>query len=584
MITEGQLDYPARRLFVLALFAAAAVVLSWQLVELHVYRKDFLQYQGDARHLRVVNIATHRGMILDRNGEALALSTPVDSLWANPREIMMDSAQRTALARLLKVDIDHLQRLLASRKAREFVYLKRHVHPEIAHKAMKLAIPGLSLQREYRRYYPTGEVTAHVIGFTDIDDAGQEGIELAFDEWLRSNPGTKRVIKDRLGHIVENVESIKPAVPGKNLQLSIDMRLQYSAYRTLKEAVHNNKARSGSLVLLDVSTGEVLAMVNQPAYNPNNRKEFHSARYRNRAAIDVFEPGSTVKPFTVAAALLSGKYRPDTRIDTSPGMYKVGSYTVQDVRNYGEIDVTRVIQKSSNVGISKIALSLDPEHLWETFSGFGFGVETGSGFPGESAGLLSEYRNWREIEQATLAFGYGISMTTLQLARAYMILAAGGKNVPVTFLKQDDKASTQYSDPVIGEDTARKIINMLEEAVSRDGTGALARVPGFRIAGKTGTVRKSRDGGYYEHKYVSLFAGMAPASNPRFVMAVMINEPTGAEYYGGKVAAPVFSHVMSDALRLMNITPDSLDSISNRYAGLDAAVPQVPEIAGAGKL
>jgi len=584
MITETSLNYPARRIFILALFVASVTVLCWQLVELHVFRKDFLQYQGDARHLRVVSIATHRGMILDRNGEALALSTPVDSLWANPREVMMDSASRASLARLIKIDIDHLQRLLANRKAREFVYLKRHVHPEIVHEVMKLGIPGVSLQREYRRYYPTGEVTSHVIGFTDIDDAGQEGVELAYDKWLKSKPGSKRVIKDRLGHIVENVESIKAANPGKNLQLSIDMRLQYAAYRALKEAVHNHKARSGSLALLDVSTGEVLAMVNQPSYNPNNRKEFHSNRYRNRAVTDVFEPGSTVKPFTVAAALSSGEYRPDTTVNTYPGKYKVGEFTVQDIRNYGEIDVTRVIQKSSNVGISKIALSLDKEHLWETFSGFGFGVETGSGFPGESAGLLTEYRNWHEIEQATLAFGYGISMTTLQLAKAYMVIASGGNAKPITFVKQDGDESGQRRNPVLSPEIASEIISMLEKAVGREGTGVLANVPGYRIAGKTGTVRKSRGGGYHDDKYVSLFAGLAPASAPRFVMVVMINEPTGTHYYGGKVAAPVFSRVMSDALRLMNITPDNLDSMSDQFARLDNEDARIPVTAEAGKL
>jgi cell division protein FtsI (penicillin-binding protein 3) len=584
MITETSLNYPARRIFILALFVSAVTVLCWKLVELHVFRKDFLQYQGDARHLRVVSIATHRGMILDRNGEALALSTPVDSLWANPREVMMDSASRASLAKLIKIDIDHLQRLLANRKAREFVYLKRHVHPEVAHEVMKLGIPGVSLQREYRRYYPTSEVTSHVIGFTDIDDAGQEGIELAYDKWLKSKPGSKRVIKDRLGHIVENVESIKAANPGKNLQLSIDMRLQYAAYRALKEAVHNHKARSGSLALLDVSTGEVLAMVNQPSYNPNNRKEFHSNRYRNRAVTDVFEPGSTVKPFTVAAALSSGEYRPDTTVNTYPGKYKVGEYTVQDIRNYGEIDVTGVIQKSSNVGVSKIALSLDKEHLWETFSGFGFGVETGSGFPGESAGLLTEYRNWHEIEQATLAFGYGISMTTLQLAKAYMAIAAGGNAKPITFLKQEGDESGQRRNPVVSPEIAAEIIRMLEKAVGREGTGMLANVPGYRIAGKTGTVRKSRGGGYHDDKYVSLFAGLAPASAPRFVMVVMINEPTGTQYYGGKVAAPVFSRVMSDALRLMNITPDNLNSMSDQFARLENADAQIPVTAEAGEL
>lgn len=546
--------YTLRRMLLLLLLLLAVGLLVWRAVYLQVFNRDFLQSEGDARHLRVVSIPAHRGMIMDRNGEPLAISTPVDSIWAVPEEL---AAQREALpvvARLLRVDLESLQRMLSGRMDREFVYLKRHVNPDLAQKIISLEVPGLFTQREYRRYYPASEVTAHVVGFTDIDDQGQEGLELAYNDWLQGTPGSKRVIKDRLGRIVEDVESIQASSPGKDLTLSVDRRIQYLAYRELKAAVQQHKARSGSAVLLDVQTGEVLAMVNQPSYNPNNRKQMRSSQFRNRAITDVFEPGSTIKPFTIATALESGKYTPITRIETAPGYYRVGSYTVRDHINYGSINVTRVITKSSNVGASKIALSLDPEQMWSMFNRVGFGSVSASAFPGESAGLMTHYSRWHDIERATMSFGYGLSVTPLQLAHAYSILAADGLNRPVSFLKQTRAVTGER---VISAPVTQQVRTMMETVISQEGTGSRASVQGYRVAGKTGTVHKSTAGGYSDDRYISVFAGMAPASRPRLVLVVMINEPAGEEYYGGQVAAPVFSNMMSGALRLMNIAPDN---------------------------
>ncbi len=562
-------DYPARRGLLLGMLLLAVLVLLWRIVDLQVLRKDFLQYQGDARHLRVVQVAAHRGMITDRHGETLAMSTPVDSVWANPKELSMDHQQQSALAKLLGVSTDQIQEKLASRGGREFVYLKRHVLPQLAHKVMQLGIRGVSLQREYRRYYPTSEVIGHVIGFTNIDDLGQEGIELAYNDWLKGTPGSKRVIKDRLGHIVENVESISASRPGRDLSLSIDRRLQYIAYRELKAAVQKHKARSASLVLLDVQSGEVLAMVNQPSFNPNNRKERNGNRFRNRSVTDVFEPGSTIKPFTILTALESGRYLPNTPVDTSPGTLKIGKNTVHDTRNYGRIDVSTVIQKSSNVGISKIALSLEGEQLWDMLSRVGFGSVTSSGFPGESSGRLSDYRNWHDIERATLSFGYGMSATALQLAQSYAVIASDGIRRQLSFIYSGENTVAE-GQRVVDRQYARQVRKMLELAVGDEGTGSLARIPGYRVAGKTGTVRKSGVGGYQQDRYIAVFAGMAPASQPRMVMVVVINEPSNGEYYGGHVAAPVFSRVMFDALRLMNVPPDDLPP-DNRQVILDGA-------------
>ncbi len=547
-----------RRAFVLGVFALGMVVLVARAVDLQVLKQDFLQGQGDARHLRVVSMPAHRGMITDRNGEPLAISTPVDSVWANPQELPLSDARLARLARILDLDPDELMRRLAARGDREFVYIKRHVSPELAQQVETLDLPGIALEREYRRYYPMGEVAAHVVGFTNIDDQGQEGLELAYDEWLAGVPGAKRVIKDRLGHTIENVEALRAPRAGKPLALSIDRRVQYLAYRELKLAVQAHGARSGSVVVMDPLSGEILAMVNQPAFNPNTRRDLRGELYRNRAVTDVFEPGSTMKPFTIAAALEAGRYEPASFIETAPGYFRVSGHTIRDARNYGRIDLGTVIQKSSNVGASKIALSLEAEDLWSLYSRVGFGRITGVGYPGESAGVMSDYSRWREVERATLAFGYGLSVTPLQLAQAYCAIAADGQMPEPSFVRRETAAPSHAA---MSAQTARQVRAMLQEVVSPAGTGNRAIIDGYRVAGKTGTVRKSTAGGYADDRYLAVFAGMAPASQPRLVVVVMINEPTGEEYYGGHVAAPVFRNVMAGALRLMNIPPDDLPAL-----------------------
>ena len=551
--------YTIRRWLLLGLYMFGMSVLIWRALDLQILNQEFLQEHGDARALRVVDIPAHRGMIIDRNGEPLAISTPVNSIWATPRKVLMSEMDLSPLAGYLDLSVDELNILLKDRVGREFVYLKRHIDPVQAEKVMDLNIPGVSLQQEFRRYYPLGEVTAHIIGFTNIDDIGQEGLELAYDEWLRGTIGSKRVLKDRLGRIVENIESIKTPKPGKTLELSIDRRIQYLAYRELKSAVNLHHARAGSLVMLDAKTGEIMAMVGQPSYNPNNRTDLRSEYFRNRAVTDVFEPGSTLKPFTIAAALGSGNYSPVTTIDTRPGYIKVGDHVIRDIHNYGVIDVATVIKKSSNVGATKIALSLEPSKLWDIFSSVGLGQTTGSGFPGETAGHLNAYNNWSEVELATISFGYGLSVTALQLAQAYMVLATGGTMLPLSFHKITEPVAGRR---VISMEIAGQIRAMLEAVVQKEGTGQQAAVTGYRVAGKTGTVHKSVAGGYSEDRYLSLFAGMAPAADPRLVMVVVIDEPQGDQYYGGQVAAPVFSRVMSGALRLLDVPPDDLPALT----------------------
>ena len=559
--TAKIIEFPMRRWFLLSLYTVCMAGLLFRVVDLQVLNKEFLQNHGDARALRVVKIPAHRGMITDRNGEALAISTPVNSIWAVPRKVMAADAKLDQLAEYLHMDEKELSGMLKDRINRQFVYLKRHVAPSLAEQVMLLDIPGISLQREYRRYYPAGEVTSHVLGFTNIDDSGQEGMELAFDSWLKGSPGSKRVLKDRLGRIVENIESITTPDPGNELILSIDRRVQYLAYRELKSAVNNYKARAGTLVILDVKTGEIIAMVGQPSYNPNNRTGLKSGHFRNRALTDVFEPGSTLKPFTIATALESGLYDLKSTIDTHPGFFKVGDHTIRDHRDYGVIDLVTIIKKSSNIGASKIALSLEPLDFWSTLTKVGFGRATGSGFPGEASGYLNPYNNWSEVEQATMSFGYGISTTALQLAQAYMPFATDGLMLPVSFLKVTEPVTGSR---VFSARVARQVRTMLETVVQKGGTGNRAFVEGYRVAGKTGTVHKTVVGGYSEDRYLSLFAGMAPASNPRLIAVVIIDEPKGDQYYGGLVAAPVFSNVMAGALRLLDIPPDDLPVLNGQ--------------------
>lgn len=551
--THGR--FVTRAAFVIAFFALGATALVARSVHLQVFNREFLNREADARHLRIEKISAHRGAVTDRNGEPLAISTPVDSVWVNPREFAPATDRVPQLAEALGLDAAPLVRRITRSMDREFLYLKRHLSPEQAHRAVALALPGVNVLREYRRYYPAGEVTGHLVGFTNVDDRGQEGLELAFNHWLSGETGAKRVLQDRLGRSVENVESIRPPHPGKDLRASIDLRLQYLAYRALKSAVHKHRADSGSIVVLDVDSGEVLAMVNQPGYNPNDRSQYAAERYRNRAVTDIFEPGSSIKPLVIAAALESGEYRPNSVVDTSPGYIVVGPKTIKDHENLGRISLTTLLARSSNVGATIVAMSLEPELLWRTMTAFGLGALTASGFPGESAGLLTHHSHWQEISQATLAYGYGVSVTALQLAQAYSVLANDGWFQPVSLVALDQPNKGHQA---ISPETARVIVRMLEEVVMPGGTGTNAGVAGYRVAGKTGTAWKFAAGGYSEDEYVSIFAGLAPATDPRLVAVVMIDEPHGEFYYGSDVAAPVFAQVMSESLRLLAVPPDAL--------------------------
>ena len=571
----SELAFRGRRLLVLSVLSLAGLALVARAVDLQVVRKDFLQGQGDARYLRVVSEPAHRGMITDRFGEPLAISTPVDSVWANPQELIQARDSWPQLEKVLGLKRGVLERQLAAKSDKEFIYLKRRVAPDLAEKVMALKIPGVALAPEYKRFYPAGEVTAHVVGFTNVDDEGQEGMELVHDARLKSIAGAKRVIKDRFGRVVENVERVSEPQPGEDIVLSIDRRLQYLAYRELKAAVKSHRADAGSVVILDVRTGEVLAMVNQPAYNPNNRNKLKSSNLRNRAVTDVFEPGSTIKPFTVAAALETGRFNGNTIVDVRPGYLKIGRKTIRDFRDYGVIDVSTILQKSSNVGASKLALSITPEHLWQAFASVGLGMDSGSGFPGEPSGLLTDFGAWHDIQRATVSYGYGLSVTAMQLARAYVALASDGRPLPVSFLRRSEAEAAELAalyEPVLSENSLRKVRQMLERVVEEGGTGTQAAVPGYRIAGKTGTVKKSGAGGYVEDSYLALFAGIAPASDPRLAMVVMVDEPRGEKYYGGAVAAPVFSRIMAGALRMLDIPPDNVNSSpGSRLVLLDRA-------------
>ena len=539
---------------VLATLGLASSALVVRAVDLQVVRKDFYQEQGDARYLRDIEIKVSRGTIFDRNGEPLAVSTPVESIWANPMELLEHADRIPELAAATGLDEESLKQRLVERSDKEFYYVKRHLNPDDAQAVLKLGIPGVASQREFRRYYPSGEVMAHVLGSTNIDDKGQEGLELAFDQWLAGENGVKRVIRDRLGREVENVELVSEAHPGRDLTLSIDRRIQYLAYRELKAALIEHHASSGSMVILDVPTGEILAMVNQPSFNPNSRERIDPAYKRNRAVTDVVEPGSTMKAFTISAALESGKWKPHTPIDTSPGTYTLYGHTISDVHNKGLIDVTGVITYSSNVGAAKIAATMTREHMYDVFHRFGFGEVTHCGFPGESPGNLPIARNWGPVEQATIAYGYGVSVTPLQLAQAYAALANDGRLRSPTFVKGALTEDRAVIDPQI----AATLRGMLETVVHPPGGGIKAAITNYRVAGKTGTSRTAV-GGSYQKKYISLFAGMVPVTAPRLVGVVVIHDPQGA-YYGALVSAPVFSKVMSGALRLLDVSPDDVQN------------------------
>ena len=540
-----------RRLLLVMILLGFAALLG-RGVYLQSFHKRFLQEKGDARYNRTLTLPSQRGKITDRYGELLAISSPVESVWANPSDVSVNAAQTKKLAELLGLKVAVVDKKLANSE-REFVYLKRRVSPELAAEVMKLEVPGIYLQREYKRYYPAGEVTAHLVGFTGIDDKGQEGFELTMNETLSGKSGSRRVIKDRAGHIIEDLEAVKVPQDGHDVTLSIDRRIQYLAYRELNKAVEKYKAKAGAAVVLDAKTGEVLAMANVPTYNPNNPVNIQG-KSRNRAITDVFEPGSTMKTVTAAAALESGKYQPDTKIQTAPGYMSIGPATIHDAHPHGVLTVAEVIQKSSNVGAAKMALALDREYLWGVFNQIGFGTKTRIGFPGEASGRLRPFKTWRPIEQATMSYGHGISVTLLQMARAYTVFANDGELKPVSLLKlKEAPVGTQ----VFTATTANAVKDMLELVVLPGGTALRAQVLGYRVAGKTGTTHKLGDHGYEKDKYVGSFVGMAPASNPRLIMAVMIDDPSSGEYYGGTVAAPVFSAVMADALRMLAIPQDA---------------------------
>ena len=514
---------------------------------------QFLQRQGLVRTLRLETIPALRGVITDRNGEPLAISTPVVSLWAQPQELQLSIDRVAELSEKLSIEPSLLAKKLSRYKNKEFMYLRRHMTPADAEDILALEIPGVYEQREYQRFYPAGEVAAHLVGFTNIDDKGQEGLELAFDKWLTGEAGKKQVLKDLRGRIFKDVSLISEASAGNDIALSIDMRLQYLAYRELKEAVKAHKAKSGSVVLLDAKTGEVLAMVNQPSYNPNDRSGLKTNALRNRAMTDQFEPGSTMKPLTVMAALESGRFSPDTKIDTNPGFLRVGKKTLLDPVNYGVINVGKIIQKSSQVGLTKISLDLDGDVIRDMFFRVGLGQGTGTGFPGEAVGVLPGYTKWQPIVQANFSFGYGVSLTSLQLAQAYSVIASGGEKIPVSLLKLNAGVeATTVVKPMI----AHQVGAMLERVIQKGGTGTRAEIPAYYAAGKTGTIHKVGRGGYADDRYLSLFAGYAPANNPRIIAVVAINEPSAGQYFGGEVAAPVFSALMEHSLRILQVIPD----------------------------
>ncbi len=557
-----------RSRLMMTMFFAIAVALTGRAIDLQLLDDGFLADQADIRHIRTEKIVAHRGPITDRHGEPLAVSTPVDSLWVNPQELARAPQRLDELARAVGRDPAKLRERISRSQDREFLYLKRHMPPGEARAVLARDIPGVHTVREYRRYYPAGEVTGHLLGFTSIDDVGQEGLELAFDSWLAGESGLKRVIKDRLGRTVEDLEGVRPARPGRTLTTSMDLRVQYLAYRELKAAISRNNATSGSAVVLDVASGEVLAMVNQPTYNPNDRSQLSVSRYRNRAVTDMFEPGSSFKPFVIAAALEDGRYTPTTVVDTSPGYLPTGNWTADDARELGTINVTAVLTRSINIGAIRIALSLEPEQLWGTLDAFGYGRLSASGFPGESAGLLSHHAHWRKVGQATLAYGYGLSVTPLQLVQAYAAIASGGLFRPISMTRLTRPAAEVR---VVSQRTAASLTRMLETVISPAGTGMRADINGYRVAGKTGTAKMYSAGGYSDDRYVAVFAGLAPASAPRLAAVVVISDPSGREYYGGEIAAPVFSQIMGGSLRLLGVPPDDIQQPTDGL--MQAAAP-----------
>ena len=542
--------------FLLGFLSLCASALFYRAIDLHVFEQAFLAGQGDARTIRFETLDAHRGLITDRNGEPLAISAPVETVYADPRHLDLTLNQMGNLAESLGVSLDWLSRKIERNSEKHFIYLKRKMAPFEVEKVLALNLDGIYSRREYKRYYPAGEVAAHVVGFTNIDKHGQEGIELSYDDWLSGSSGKKRVLKDRKARVIKDFGPTEVAQPGKDIRLSLDLRIQYLAYRELKSAVDTHHAKSGSIVILDIDTGDVLAMANQPSYNPNNRSNINVSHLRNRAITDVFEPGSTMKLATVSAALESKKYTLNTILDTSPGYIRFGRNSIRDHRNYGEISVLNVVAKSSNVGVSRIALNLSGDVVWDMFYRLGFGQGTGIGFPGESIGYLPDSSHWKPVEVASMSYGYGLNATALQLAQAYMILGNGGVKYPLGLIKRDQD---DVGEQVLSSSVSRSLRQAMKAVVSKGGTGQRAQVPLYQVGGKTGTVHSVGESGYKKNEYKALFAGVAPIENPEIAIVVVIDAPAGAEYYGGEVAAPVFSRVVTGAMRLLDIRPDNVE-------------------------
>ena len=544
---------PAWRSQALMLMVALAfVALAARAVWLQVISQGFLQKQGEMRYAKTIELPASRGKIFDRNGVVLASSLPARAVWAIPEQVEATPKQLAALARYLDIGERELHRKFAG-EDHSFVYLKRQVDAVLAERIAALEIPGIHQQREYKRYYPQGETFAHVVGFTNVEDVGQEGVELARNPELAGRPGSRRVIRDRLGRVIEDVGAVREPHNGSDLALSIDSKIQVLAFDALREAVQTNRAKAGAAVVLDARTGEVLALANWPTYNPNQRDQLSGAQLRNRAITDTFEPGSTMKPFTIALALELGEVTPSTVIQTAPGRLTIGPNTIGDAHPHGPLTVEQVVQKSSNVGTAKIALGMPAQKMWEMYTELGLGQAPRIGFPGAVAGRVRPYRSWKPIEQATMSYGYGLSVSLLQLARAYTVFASDGELLPLSMTKVDERPMGQR---VLAAKTARSVRHMLEMAAGPGGTAPQAQIPGYRVAGKTGTAHK-RDDGRYVNRYLASFVGFAPVSDPRVIVAVMVDEPSAGKYYGGLVAAPVFARIAGDSLRTLRVPPDA---------------------------
>lgn len=567
-----------RRHAALALMAGFAAAVFGRAFFLQVVDKDFLNREGDRRHIRTVSLPGHRGAVRDRNGEPLALSAPVDSIWVLPSELLGAPEYLSAMANLLNLRPRELEKYLRERDDKQFVYLKRQIDPDEAARFVALKAPGVFAQREYRRFYPAAEVAAHVVGFTNTDGIGQEGIEVTRDASLRGTPGSRRVIRDRAGHVVEDTDDIKEAKPGDNVDLTIDLRLQYLAYRELKSAVAENHAKGGLIVVADAATGDILAVASQPGYNPNRPDDREAAALRNRAVNDSFEPGSTIKPLLVAQALDTRVITPSYHIDTTPGTFKVGSLTVRDVHPVGDVDLAKLLAKSSNVGAAHIGLLMGPEAVWNGYQRFGLGEPVGSGLPGEAPTVLRPASEWGQIATATASYGYGLTVNALQLVRAYCAIANDGLMPAMSILKRDTPIPPQRT---VSAQTAQTLRRMLEGVVEPGGTATAAAIPGYRVAGKTGTVKKNANGGYLEGSHQSVFIGMMPAEHPRLVGLVMIDEPGNGDYYGGLVSGPVFSRVIGGAARLLQIEPDDMPRLAPKTDVVDAGALHAMALGGA---